>query len=225
MGDTALDLKAIEARCEIARAEVNRLRQGRTSWMMSVPVRDDDTDIILTDSFRDIPVLLTEVERLRQVSAKAIKQRQVEVAGALMARSETEDAVLKMYDDCQDEIERLRCELHDERIRRDEWEKMYNQAIAGTRIEQAQAELDRVLQTAQDQSDEVQELWLSPAEAEGLKRQLAKTETRVASIQEAVKWLWGFWDGNSLVAVKGFEDDVHDAWDRLLEVALDDNQT
>ena len=30
------------------------------------------------------------------------------------------------------EIEQLRRELHDERVRRDEWEKMYNQAIAGT---------------------------------------------------------------------------------------------
>ena len=30
------------------------------------------------------------------------------------------------------EVERLRRELHDEQVRRDEWEKMYNQAIAGT---------------------------------------------------------------------------------------------
>ena len=30
------------------------------------------------------------------------------------------------------DVERLRRELHDEQVRRDEWEKMYNQAVAGT---------------------------------------------------------------------------------------------
>jgi len=64
---TQLDLEAIEARCEAARREVNRLCQGETSWTMSIPVREDDTDIVLTNSFRDIPALVIEVEQLREL--------------------------------------------------------------------------------------------------------------------------------------------------------------
>lgn len=60
-----IDLEAIEARCEAARLEVYRLCQGATTWTMSIPVREDDTDIVLTNSLRDIPMLLAEVERLR----------------------------------------------------------------------------------------------------------------------------------------------------------------
>ena len=74
------------------------------------------------------------------------------------------------------ELAQVRRELHDERVRRDEWEKMYHQAIAGTEVKRLQAELNRVRQDAQDQSDEVQQLWLSPCEAEGLRRQLTKVQ-------------------------------------------------
>lgn len=59
-----LDLDAIEARCEAARCEVHRLCRGDVTWTMSIPVREDDTDIILTNSFRDIPAPVAEVKRL-----------------------------------------------------------------------------------------------------------------------------------------------------------------
>ena len=42
-------------------------------------------------------------------------------------------------------------------------------------IQDAQTELSRVRQDAQDWRDEVQELWLDPAAAEGLRQQLAQT--------------------------------------------------
>ena len=61
-----IDLDAIRARCEAARREVNHLCQGKATWTMSIPVREDDTDVVLTDSFRDIPALVAEVERLQR---------------------------------------------------------------------------------------------------------------------------------------------------------------
>jgi len=45
--------------------------------------------------------------------------------------------------------------------------------------------LDVALQAAQDQSDEVQELWLSPCEAEGLRRQLAQAVVAQADAELA----------------------------------------
>ena len=39
------------------------------------------------------------------------------------------------------EVRQLQRELHDEQIRRDEWEKVYNRAIAGTEVERLRAEL------------------------------------------------------------------------------------
>jgi len=103
---TQLDLEAIEARCEVAHREIYLLCLSRgKKWTMSIPIRKDDTDIVLADSFRDIPTLVAEIERLQR-------------------------------------------ELHDERVRRDEWEKMYNQAVAGTEIERLRAGLEAVLDEA-----------------------------------------------------------------------------
>jgi len=67
-----------------------------------------------------------------------------------------------------------------------------------------------------DRDDEVQELWLSPCEAEGLRRQLARAQMQSATPKKAVEWLWGFYDGNTLVAKPGYEDDIREAWDKLL---------
>ena len=43
-----------------------------------------------------------------------------------------------------------------------------------------------------------------------------RSEAQLTNIREAVDWLWGFWDGNSLRAIPGFEDDIREAWDSLL---------
>ena len=40
------------------------------------------------------------------------------------------DSLRIHFDAAQRVLTRLQCELHDERIRRDEWEKMFNQAVA-----------------------------------------------------------------------------------------------
>jgi len=94
---------------------------------MTKPIRPK---VIPTDSSiqpppcAGIPALEAEVERLRAALSKSIKQRQVEVRAAITARSETEDAILEMYSDCQDEVERLQRELHDEQVRRNKWERM-----------------------------------------------------------------------------------------------------
>jgi len=69
--------------------------------------RDKDNPVMLYAA-RRIEELEAETERLRKTLSKSIKRRQIEVREAILARSETEDAILQMYSDCQDEIERLR---------------------------------------------------------------------------------------------------------------------
>lgn len=65
--------------------------------------------------------------------------------------------------------------------------------------------------------DEVQRDWLSPVEAEGLQRQLAGAEAQIAATKEAVEWIWGFWDDNTLVArSSGYEEKISTAWNKLL---------
>ena len=49
-----------------------------------------------------------------------------------------------------------------------------------------------------------------------LDRMVERAEARVASTREAAEWLWGFWDGNTLVAKPGYEDDIREAWGGLL---------
>lgn len=103
-----LDLEAIEARCEVARREVNRLCQGKTSWTMSVPVRQDDTDVILTDSFRDIPPLVIEIKRLRtEVERwKVIAEERWVVMRRLRAHIGSEHRLMMMYSDREAAVRR-----------------------------------------------------------------------------------------------------------------------
>lgn len=67
-----------------------------------------------------VDILVTEIERL---------QSELE-----QVRSEVDSDIgyLELANEAETEIEQLRRDLHDERVRRDEWEKMYNQAIADT---------------------------------------------------------------------------------------------
>lgn len=69
-----LDLDAIEARYKIARREVSRLCLSRgRRWTMSIPIREDDTDIVLANSLRGIPALLAEVRRLRALLTQFLR--------------------------------------------------------------------------------------------------------------------------------------------------------
>ena len=45
---------------------------------------------------------------------------------------------------------------------------------------------------------------------------IEKSETQLANICNAIDWLWGFYNGNSLRAILGFEDDIQEAWVKLL---------
>ena len=49
-----------------------------------------------------------------------------------------------------------------------------------------------------------------------LNQRAERAEALAASTREAVEWLWGFWDGNTLVARLGYGDNIREAWDRLL---------
>jgi len=50
-----------------------------------------------------------------------------------------------------------------------------------------------------------------------LERQLAVAKAQIAATKEAVEWLWGFWDGNTLIArSSGYGEDIENAFDALL---------
>lgn len=74
-----MTLDAIEARYGAARREVYRLCHGG-DWMMSVPVRGDDSDIVLMASLRDVPAL--QVERDAAVDEVAQLRGELERAAA-----------------------------------------------------------------------------------------------------------------------------------------------
>ena len=48
---------------------------------------------------------------------------------------------------------------------------------------------------------------------------VAESWARLTNIREAVDWLWGFYDGNTLVAKPGHENDIQNAWIKLLKSA------
>ena len=139
------------------------------------------------------------------------------------------------------ELAQVRRELHDERVRRDEWKKMYDQAVAGAEIERLQAELAQartelavIGDLAQRKQSRMHECaycgYRYPLKSTltehiescpehplaKVKAELTKAVAQVAAITLAVERLWGFWDGNALVAKPGYEDDIREAWDRLL---------
>lgn len=68
---TPHDLNRCHERYEKAAAEVGELCKGKR-WQMSVPVQDDDSDIVISNALCLIPTLMTEIERLRtELATKA----------------------------------------------------------------------------------------------------------------------------------------------------------
>jgi len=50
--------------------------------------------------------------------------------------------------------------------------------------------------------------------------EVERLRARMDEVQRAIRWLWGFWDGNTIVAAPGADREMIDeAWDKLLEVA------
>lgn len=72
-----LDLTAIEARERKAHDMVRRLCNRRTSgqeWIMHIPARpDSDPDLVIGASLSDVPALLAEVRRLRDVADETLR--------------------------------------------------------------------------------------------------------------------------------------------------------
>lgn len=71
------------------------------------------------------------------------------------------------------EVKQLRRELHDEQTQHDEWEKMYNQAIAGTKVEQLQERLGQMKITL---DHEVNSRVRAELEVERLQKELTHTQ-------------------------------------------------
>lgn len=62
---TEQELKAIEARMKRADKENSDLRQGHHKWTMSIPVQDDDSDMIFAATTADVRSLLAELRFMR----------------------------------------------------------------------------------------------------------------------------------------------------------------
>lgn len=67
---TNAEIEQIAKRRTTADTEINRLCSGERRWTMCVPVQDDDSDMVLSQSLQDSQRLEKEVYRLRG----AIKQ-------------------------------------------------------------------------------------------------------------------------------------------------------
>lgn len=66
MSDTrTARLAEIRARCEAAQQMVSDLCKGIRRWTLSVPVRQNDPDIMLVNSLNDIPWLLDDLDAAR----------------------------------------------------------------------------------------------------------------------------------------------------------------
>jgi len=63
---------------------------------------------------------------------------------------------------------------------------------------------------------ERQSVYVERARRQEAEQRAERAEALAASTREAAEWLWGFWDGNTLIAKPGYEDDIREAWDRLL---------
>ncbi|MBU0598963.1 hypothetical protein KKF61_08335 [Patescibacteria group bacterium] len=111
-------------------------------------------------------------------------------------------------------VEALQAE-HQKRV---EAERCHSAALALAESRAKRLEkMDAAAKQAAQEQEKVQMHWLSPVEAEGLKRQLEKAEAQIAATKEAVEWLWGYWDGNTLIArSNGYEEEIGTAWNKLL---------
>ena len=84
---------------------------------------------------------------------------------------------------------------------------------------EVERELKRELKQRQRQIDLLSNA--EKAEYQSRRQAERRAEALVANTREAIDWLWGFYDGNTLIAKPGYEDDIQVAWGRLL-VATDD---
>lgn len=109
-----LDLEAIRGRCEALDEQ-----RGKMAWTLEGPNYCELFSVYDSDGYL--------------VSRGGIKEQQDFIA---CARTDIPALLV--------EVRRLQRELHDEQVRRDEWERMYNQAIAGTEIERSRAEVEKM---------------------------------------------------------------------------------
>ncbi len=65
-------LQEIKAREEKAHQVISDLCNGRRRWIMSIPAQEDyDPDLVIGASLRDIPTLLSEIDRLQKIEKTA----------------------------------------------------------------------------------------------------------------------------------------------------------
>ena len=62
-------------------------------------------------------------------------------------------------------------------------------------------------------------------ENEALHAEVERLRKKLVEAQAAIHWLWGFWDGNTLIASPSADREALDeAWNRLLKVLGDGNE-
>lgn len=71
------ELKQISANREVAREELSKLSSGHVKFHMSIPVRADDTDMVMEQALSDSQRLQKEVIRLRSTLSAIVTNGQV----------------------------------------------------------------------------------------------------------------------------------------------------
>jgi hypothetical protein len=70
-----LDLDAIEKRADVAHRHVVKLCSGEERWTMRIPAQPDrDSDLVIGESLKDVPVLAAEMRRLQTLFARTRQQ-------------------------------------------------------------------------------------------------------------------------------------------------------
>ena len=157
---------------------------------------------------------LTETELAVQYYAKlALAQARAGLARVRQEAQEWRDEVQSLWLDPA-EGEELQRKLTAMKENRNFWWKRAYELSGGD--SDAENKRNAALQSTR----ETQAHWLSPCEVEGLQRQLAKAQIQAATPKEAVLRLWRFYDWHTLIARPGHEDDIREAWDKLL-IAVD----
>jgi len=103
-----------------------------------------------------------------------------------------------------DELRRLQKELAQARLNAEIYEAMYDTKLAECKELRVKLGRARIFEVLGNDLHEEHHTYIT------------KLEEQRTSIRKAIDRLCGFWDGNSLRAIPGFEYDIREAWYRLL---------
>jgi len=126
-------------------------------------------------------------------------------------------AILIYHACCVAKVERLQVELNQARCWSQAWKKMAKMC-------------HKLYKTYFKDYRFFFRAWLDGAAkhesiVESLRAELEQVAAWETAFRQAVDWLYGFWDGNTLIAAQGADvEALHEAWDDLLAVSMEPSQ-